>query len=158
MKKIILTLLCCVALVQSNFANNIDLLINKASKMKHVEKVEINSTLLSMTKLTGITKEIPALSSLSKVEIYNLEHCLEKDKFRFTKDISKRKKDKSYDVLMEIIEKTDNVVVLTKRQKDIIKELVILVHGSSVPAIIKLSGDITSSDIASLISKYSKMR
>lgn len=158
MKKIIFCLLCCVALVQSNFANNIGLLINKASKMKRVEKVEINSTLLSMTKLTGITKEIPAINSLSKVEVYNLEHCLEKDKFRLTKDISKLKKEKSYDVLMEIKEKTDNVLVLTKMQKDIIKELIIVVYGSSAPAIIKLSGDITSSDIANLISKYSKMR
>lgn len=126
--------------------------------MKHVEKVEINSLLLSMSKLTGITKEIPALNSLSKVEIYNLEQCLEKDKLRLSKDITKLKSYKHYNVLMEVKEKTDNVVVLTKMQKDIIKELVIVVHGSSVPAIIKLSGDIHLSDIASLVSKYSKIQ
>lgn len=155
MKKYILCLLAILAMSMSDcYSQNVDQLLKKVSKAEDVEKVSINSFMMSLGKMFGGVGDMPLAKGIESMDIFTLSANDTNLKNDFVKLFNKPKDEKGYETLIFVKDKKDGIRILVKKEKDIIKDMIFLCMDEDEPTIIKFSGKIKEKDIDELMKKY----
>ena len=156
MKKIILTILCATLFSQVSMAQDLDSLLKKVAKAENVESLKLDGFTLWLGKMFGAASELPnSLKNIDKIEIHDLATCSEKLRFEVTEEIKKLNASGNYETLSQIKNKGGLVKVLLKKEKENIKEFLVLISKDNTPKIIRIHGTIHEDDLADLMSQYS---
>jgi hypothetical protein len=157
MKKLLILLALVAISIQQTKAQSLDHLIKKASKINDVEQIKIGGFLLSVGRMFASNSDMPSISkNIKKIEILNFSNCSNNDRNEISSVIKKMNSDDNQDVLIQIKDKGDYVKIISKKNKNEISELAILVANQNDPTIIRLIGKITQKDIDQLINEYNK--
>lgn len=156
MKKIILTILCATLFSQVSMAQDLDSLLKKVAKAENVESLKLDGFTLWLGKMFGAASELPnSLQNINKIEIHDLSTCSEQLRLEITDEIKKLNSNSSYETLSQIKNKGEHVKVLLKKEKEHIKEFLVLISKDNAPKVIRIHGNIHQDDLAELMSKYS---
>lgn len=131
-------------------SKTLDDILSEFSKAPHAEKVNFRKFLFSSLKIAnwdgkGINKKVSSMS------ILDLESCSTDIKFQFAQQIENMEMD-GYELLMKMKDDHDNVLIISKSEKEKVKEMIIITVND--PAIIKLKGDFTPDDLADVAHTY----
>lgn len=156
MKKLFIALFCTILFSQAGMAQDLDSLLKKVAKAENVESLNIDGFTLALGKMLGATSELPnSLKNIDKIEIHDLATCSEKLRFEVTEEIKKLNASGNYETLSQIKNKGELVKVLLKKEKENIKEFLVLISKDNTPKIIRIHGTIHEDDLADLMGKYS---
>ena len=156
MKKYLFCIIITLALSQSGFGQDLNQLLKKVSETENIEKVKIGRFLMTIGKAFGDVNDMPVAKGIHSMEVYTLSDCSHEFKKDFSKQFNSIKDGNGYETLIYAKDKKDAVRIMIKKQKNIIREMVILCMDESEPTIVKFSGKIQENDIAELIKKYDK--
>lgn len=129
-----------------------DQMFDKFSNNNNISTVFISKALLSMAGNMNVgNANIKALSSkLERMEIYSSEGKSASTLMKT--EISKLAKDKTYEVLMSIKDKGDNITFYAKKDKnDKFRDLIMFTEDSDESTIIRFVGTFTMEDIKSVM-------
>lgn len=119
----------------------------------HVPKVMI--TLAKAIKTGDADDYTKYLKNIDSIKVLDMEDCSKAVKQQFFKDVA-RLKTVGYEELMTAKEAKEQTVILTKRNKAGIKELVIVDSGDDNAALIQILGNIKNSEIQKIIAEEKK--
>lgn len=156
MKKATLCLVLALSLSLSSYSQRVDRLLKKVSQTESTEKVKIDGFMLSLGKMFGGTSDIPAAKGVKSLEVYTISNNDSDLKKDFTELFNNAKDGGDYETLIFAKDKGEGVRILIKKEKDIIKDMVLLCMDESEPTIIKISGKIKEKDLTELVNKYNK--
>ncbi|HMM03094.1 MULTISPECIES: DUF4252 domain-containing protein [unclassified Dysgonomonas] len=156
MKKYLFCLVLLFGFILAAPAQNIDQLLKKVSKTENIEKVKIGKFMMSLGKAFGGVGDMPVARGIHSMEIYDLSSCDNGLKKDLAKQFNKLKDGGGYETLIYAKDKRDGVRIMVKKDKDTIKEMIILCMDEQDPTIIRFSGKIKDNDIAELVNKYDK--
>lgn len=156
MKKYLFCLVLLFGFILAAPAQNIDQLLKKVSKTENIEKVKIGKFMMSLGKAFGGVGDMPVARGIHSMEIYDLSSCDNVLKKDLAKQFNKLKDGGGYETLIYAKDKSDGVRIMVKKDKDTIKEMIILCMDEQDPTIIRFSGKIKDNDIAELVNKYDK--
>ena len=154
MKKYSLCLILGLSLSLSSYSQNVDQLLKKVSQTESIEKVKISGFMMSLGKAFGGLGDIPMANGIKSLEVYTLSNCASNLKKDFTELFNNAKDGSDYETLIFAKDKGDGVRIMVKKEKDIIKEMVLLCMDENEPVIIKFSGKIKEKDLTELVNKY----
>ncbi len=136
-------------------AQNTTQMFDKFSDNEEITTVFISKALLQMAPELkadmGGANISNLIGKLSQIEIYTTEKKSVAQMMKSESD--KLIKNKSYESLMTVKDKKDNVVFLIQRNKDRIDELLMVVSGLDECTIIRITGDFTMEDIRKVMSE-----
>lgn len=156
MKKYIFCLVLVLSLSQLSYSQSLGNLMNSVSNAENVEKVKIGRFMMSLGKAFGGVGDMPVARGIHSMEVYDLSGCNAAFKQSLLEQMNALKDGDGYETLMTVNDKKDNVRIMMKKDKNVIKDMVILCLSDNDPAIVKFSGKIKEGDIAELIEKYDK--
>ncbi|NDV93732.1 DUF4252 domain-containing protein [Dysgonomonas sp. 521] len=156
MKKYIFCLVLVLSLSQLSYSQSLGNLMNSVSKAENVDKVKIGRFMMSLGKTFGGVGNMPVARGIHSLEVYDLSGCDAAFKQNLQEQMYTLKDGDGYETLMTVNDKENNVRIMMKKDKNIIKDMIILCLGDDDPAIVKFSGKIKEGDIAELIKKYDK--
>ncbi|WP_029904268.1 DUF4252 domain-containing protein [Prevotella sp. 10(H)] len=156
MKKYLLCLVLFLALSQITQAQNVDKLLKTVSQTENIEKVKIGRFMMSLGKAFGGVGNKPVARGIHSMEVYDLSECDGNLKNNLASQFNNVKDGAGYETLIYAKEKGDGVRIMVKKDKDVIKEMIILCMDKDDPALIRFSGKIKEKDIAELVEKYNK--
>lgn len=111
---------------------------------------------MSVGKMFGGVNNMPLARGVKTLEVYDLSDCNANQKQDISIQFNQIKDSDGYETLMYAREDGDEVRIMIKKDKDLIREMVFLCMDKADPAIIRFSGKIKESDIAELVNKYNK--
>lgn len=152
-KYIIITLLLTIGSISIQAQNSTDI-FNKFSDNEDITTVFISKALLQLASEMngdmGGANISNLISKLTQIEIYTTEK--ESVAQMMKKESDKFINNKTYESLMKIRDKGDNVDFLIQRNKDRIDELLMVVSDGEECTIIRIAGDFTMEDIQKVMS------
>lgn len=154
MKKFLFCLVLVSFVSLSGYGQNVDDLLKKASSAKNVEKVKVDGFMMSLGKMLGGISDMPLVKGVKSVEVFELSDGDAKLKSDFFSLFNNTKNEKGYETLIFVKDKEDGIRILMKKEKDLIKDLVLLCKDEKEPVIIRLTGKIKEKDIDELVNKY----
>ena len=95
------------------------------------------------------------LKHIDSIKVLDMEDCSKAVKQQFFKDVA-RLKTVGYEELMTAKEAKEQTVIMVKRSKTWIKELVIVDSGDDNAALIQIMGNIKDSEIQKIIAEEKK--
>ncbi|WP_165020751.1 MULTISPECIES: DUF4252 domain-containing protein [unclassified Dysgonomonas] len=155
MKKYLFCLILTFVIGQAAYAQGVEQLMAKFSKVDNVENVKIGGFLMSCAKIMGGGNDAPIAKGIQSMAVYDLGSCSASIKNDYAQQISKLKDGGGYETLIQVKDGNEGVRIMIKKEKDLIREIVILCQDND-PAIVHLKGKIKESDIAELVNKYNK--
>jgi hypothetical protein len=156
MKKYLFCLVFLFGFILVAPAQNIDQLLKKVAKTENIEKIKIGKFMMSLGKAFGGIGNMPVARGIHSMEIYDLSSCDNGSKKDLAEQFNKLKDGGGYETLIYAKDKSDGVRIMVKKDKDTIKEMIILCMNEHDPTIIRFSGKIKDNDIAELVNKYDK--
>ncbi|MDU1890462.1 MAG: DUF4252 domain-containing protein [Dysgonomonas sp.] len=146
-RKVLLTIM---ALILSFTAVQAQDIFEKLSNHDDITTVYISKSLLSMMPSKGADMmggvNIKNLASkLEQLEVYNSENKGASDMMR--NEIKALVKTKTYETLMAVKDKGDNVTFYAHKENDKFKDLVMFVNEPNACTIIRITGNFTAEDI-----------
>lgn len=152
-KYIIITLLLTIGSISIQAQNSTDI-FNKFSDNEDITTVFISKALLQLAPEMkgdmGGANISNLIGKLTQIEIYTTEK--ESVAQMMKKESDKFINNKTYESLMKIRDKGDNVDFLIQRNKDRIDELLMVVSDGEECTIIRIVGDFTMEDIQKVMS------
>ncbi|GHT49225.1 hypothetical protein FACS189440_14560 [Bacteroidia bacterium] len=144
---------------QNDFIQND--LFNKFADHPDITQVTITKALLNM--VPGMTSSVDMngvdlsdiMNKLEQIDIFTSKENAAKQLMR-TNAIDHFKRNKSYEVLMKIKDKENNVVFYGLKDGDFIKSLVMFVDGDDECVLIRLLGKFTTQDIQKITESTKK--
>lgn len=149
MRKFIL-LVSLFAMQAQMFAGNIDSIFNEFKDSRKAEYVSVSPFLMAIGRMFMSDEEDDIAKRIRSIKVLDLEDCSSSVKERFNKKVSGLDKN-DYETLMSVKEDDENVQILVKEKKNIIKEMVIVCGGKDDCALILIKGDIRPEDINKLV-------
>lgn len=150
--------LFCLAFISfvslSGYGQSVDNLLKKASSAKNVEKVKVDGFMMFLGKILGGISDVPVVKGVKSVEVFELSDSDAKLKEDFFSLFNSAKNEKGYETFIFVKDKEDGIRILMKKEKDIIKDLILLCKDEKEPVIIRLTGKISEKDIDQLVNKY----
>lgn len=119
----------------------------------HVPKVMI--TLAKAIKTGDADDYTKYLKHIDSIKVLDMEDCSKAVKQQFFKDVA-RLKTVGYEELMTAKEADEQTVIMVKRSKTRIKELVIVDSGDDDATLIQILGNIKNSEIQKIIAEEKK--
>lgn len=119
----------------------------------HVPKVMI--TLAKAIKTGDADDYTKYLKHIDSIKVLDMEDCSKAVKQQFFKDVA-RLKTVGYEELMTAKEADEQTVIMVKRSKTRIKELVIVDSGDDDASLIQILGNIKNSEIQKIIAEEKK--
>lgn len=166
MKKTIVILFCIIALSVQAFGQDVNATLSRLSKHENVEKISIGSFGMFFIKLLGGAtggKEVPqGMKGIKSFELLALsDECPSSEKANIWKQLKELKDDAIYATLMYVKDGEDQVRFLVKKEKDTIKELlmIILSHEEAKKdevVVVRLKGKFKENELADWIAKSNK--
>jgi hypothetical protein len=136
-------------------------LFDKFANHKDITQITLTKALLNM--VPGMTSSVEMngvdlndiMTKLEQIDIFTSEKNSTKQMMR--KEITAHfKKNKSYEVLMKIKDKANDVVFYGQKDGDFIKSLVMFVNGDDKCVLIRLLGKFTTEDIQKITESAQK--
>lgn len=148
MRKSILILL--LAIQSQLFAGNIKSIFWEFRDVNNAEYVSVSPFLMMLGRMFSSDEDMGIASKIRSVKVLDLENCSSKIKEKFCKRIANLN-DKGFETLVSVKDESDDVRIMVKEHKDIIKELVIVCGGVEDCALIYIKGNIRPEDINKLV-------
>jgi hypothetical protein len=114
---------------------------------------------MSCLKICGGMKDIPELKGIESFEIITLsDECSKSQKKEIREKLKNMKDNKVYSTLLQIKKEDDNVRIMVKIEKDVVKEVLLLVISDKDENLVLMSlkGKMKKSDLSGLVAKYDK--
>lgn len=157
MNKYIFTLLILLT-CQLAYGQSIDNLFDEFGKEPNAECVRISPFMMSIGRLFASNGEDgKVMRKIKSLKVLDLEECPNEVKERFGKQAGKATIE-NYEELMRINDQGDKVRVLTKMQKETIRELLLVCTGNGNCTLIQINGKFTKDDIDKLVNEETGKR
>jgi len=154
MKKYLFCLVLSLSLTVSASAQNVDGFLKRVSKAENVEKVKISGFMMFLGKKFASVNDMPLAKGVKSMEVYSLSECSDNLKRDF-KDIFHNLKDgKGYETLIYVRDGNEGVRIMVNKNKDTVRDIVMLCMDEHDPVVLKFSGKIKEKEIAALVDKY----
>lgn len=137
---------------------SVDHLMRKYKHSPKAEYVHVPKLMMSLAKAikTGDADDYTKyLKHIDSIKVLDMEDCSNAVKQQFFKDVTQLKT-AGYEELMTVKEADEQTVILVKRNKTGIKELVIVDSGDDDAALIQIMGHIKDSEIQKIIAEEKK--
>jgi ribosomal protein S3AE len=164
MKKIFVYLVLVFGLSFQSYSQNVDAIINQFAKNENVYKIRIGTFGMFFVKNIGaiFIKEkdvLPILKSIKSLGIFILDdESDEKTKNEIKQKLSKLKDDHEYTTFLQVKDGDDNVRMMVRKDKNIIRELLLIVDDAEDTVVIRVKGKLKESDLAEIIVKYNERK
>jgi len=157
MKKIFLLAVLVVMTIAGKAQNSAEDLFNAYKDRPKVEYVHVPKMMMGIAKhMNTEDKNVNTLTkSIDSVKVLDLGDCDESVKKELLEDINKLNL-KGYEEMVKVNDDGEKVLILTKNQKDRIREILILNASLTDAAIVLLKGSILQSDLEQMVSDYTK--
>ena len=155
MKKVMMMAVLAFMAMSVQAQMSVDGLMKKYKNSPKAEYVHVPKAMITLAKAikTGDADDYTKyLKHIDSIKVLDMEDCSNAVKQQFLKDANQLKT-AGYEVLMTAKEQT---VILTKRNKTGIKELVIVDSGDDDAALIQIMGNIKDSEIQKIVAKKKK--
>lgn len=137
---------------------SVDRLMRKYKHSPKAEYVHVPKLMMSLAK-TIMTADADDYSKYIKhingIKVLDMEDCSKAVKQQFFKDVA-RLKTVGYEELMTAKEADEQTVIMVKRSRTGIKELVIIDSGDDDAALIQIMGNIKDSEIQKILAEEKK--
>lgn len=157
MKKIFLLAVLVVMTIAGKAQNSAEDLFNAYKDRPKAEYVHVPKMMMGIAKhMNTEDKNVNTLTkSIDSVKVLDLGDCDESVKKELLEDINKLNL-KGYEEMVKVNDDGEKVLILTKTQKDRIREILILNASLTDAAIVLLKGSILQSDLEQMVSDYTK--
>ena len=159
MKKIALSFIFIFALSIQLFSQNTSQILSALSKDENVEKISVGSLGMFFVKLAINFDGIQSLKGITSFELLTLnDECSAKQKQKIKSQLKNMKDDHLYSTLLQVKDNDNNVRIMMKKEKDVIKEVLmfILSDKDDGVVVITVKGKIKESDLADMITEINK--
>lgn len=137
---------------------SVDRLMRKYKHSPKAEYVHVPKLMMSLAKtiMTADSDDYTKyIKHINSIKVLDMEDCSNAVKQQFFKDVA-RLKTTGYEELMTAKEADEQTVIMVKRSKTRIKELVIVDSGDDNAALIQIMGNIKDSEIQKIIAEEKK--
>ncbi len=137
---------------------SVDRLMRKYKHSPKAEYVHVPKMMMTLAKAikTGDADDYTKyLKHIDSIKVLDMEDCSNAVKQQFFKDVT-RLKTVGYEELMTAKEADEQTVIMVKRSKTRIKELVIVDSGDDNAALIQILGNIKNSEIQKILAEEKK--
>lgn len=150
MKKYVL-LLPILLLLLTSCNRNVSTLFHELKKYPHTEYVSLSFPFINLIKLAASDKESSQIiKKVKSIKVLNMEKCNEESKKIFRKKTNALTQN-GYETLLKVNDEGENVSVLSKIQKEKIKEILIIVTDENECSLIQIRANLQMEDINKLI-------
>lgn len=137
---------------------SVDRLMRKYKHSPKAEYVHVPKMMMSLAKtiMTADSDDYTKyIKHINSIKVLDMEDCSNAVKQQFFKDVA-RLKTTGYEELMTAKEADEQTVIMVKRSKTRIKELVIVDSGDDNAALIQIMGNIKDSEIQKILAEEKK--
>ena len=151
MKKTIIILALLLGISQSGIGQTVNDLFGKYKHEKQAEYVNLSPFLFAFLKLVTLEddEDRAIAKHIRSVCVLDMEKCSSSTKERFVKDV-KQCHLKGYEELLRATDDGQQVRVLLRQKKDVVRDLVLFITGDDC-TMIHIEGKIRKSDLNGLI-------
>ncbi len=158
MKKVMMMAVLAFMTMTVQAQMSVDRLMRKYKHSPKAEYVHVPKMMMSLAKAikTGDADDYTKyLKHIDSIKVLDMEDCSKAVKQQFFKDVA-RLKTAGYEELMTVKEADEQTVIMVKRSKTGIKELVIIDSDDDDAALIQILGNIKNSEIQKIIAEEKK--
>ena len=137
---------------------SVDRLMRKYKHSPKAEYVHVPKLMMSLAKTIKTADDddyTKYIKHINSIKVLDMEDCSNAVKQQFFKDVA-RLKTTGYEELMTAKEADEQTVIMVKRSKTRIKELVIVDSGDDNAALIQIMGNIKDSEIQKILAEEKK--
>lgn len=156
MKKYLIAIALMI-IYQTTFAQSTKDIFEEFGKEWNAESVTISPFLMSLGRLFMDSDTPEITKSIRSMKVLDLEDCSDKVKERFNREINNLQSE-GYETMIQTIDNGEKVRILTRLEKDVIRELLIVCTGNDDCALIQLNGKIKKENIAQLVNEETRKR
>ena len=160
MKKIFVSLLLIGSFGFQLHSANTENVIRQFSESKDVYRIRIGRVGVFLLKIFNSDAESRSYAKgLKSLEISTLkDNCTKEKKDKYQDNLRALQDDENYATLLTVKDGNDNVRIMMKKEKDVIRELIIIVCDTEDIALIRMKGKIKESDLGTTIAQFDKKR
>ncbi len=158
MKKVMMVAVLAFMTMTVQAQMSVDRLMRKYKHSPKAEYVHVPKLMMSLAKtiMTADSDDYTKyIKHINSIKVLDMEDCSNAVKQQFFKDVA-RLKTTGYEELMTAKEADEQTVIMVKRSKTRIKELVIVDSGDDNAALIQIMGNIKDSEIQKIIAEEKK--
>lgn len=158
MKKVMMMAVLAFMTMTVQAQMSVDRLMRKYKHSPKAEYVHVPKMMMTLAKAikTGDADDYSKyIKHINSIKVLDMEDCSKAVKQQFFKDVA-RLKTVGYEELMTAKEADEQTVIMVKRNKTRIKELVIIDSGDDNAALIQILGNIKNSEIQKIIAEEKK--
>ncbi|PMC10234.1 DUF4252 domain-containing protein [Hoylesella timonensis] len=158
MKKVMMMAVLAFMAISVQAQMSVDGLMKKYKNSPKAEYVHVPKAMITLAKAikTGDADDYTKyLKHIDSIKVLDMEDCSNAVKQQFFKDVA-RLKTTGYEELVTAKEADEQTVIMVKRSKTGIKELVIVDSGDDDAALIQILGNIKNSEIQKIVAKKKK--
>lgn len=158
MKKVMMMAVLAFMAMSVQAQMSVDGLMKKYKNSPKAEYVHVPKAMITLAKAikTGDADDYTKyLKHIDSIKVLDMEDCSNAVKQQFFKDVA-RLKTTGYEELVTAKEADEQTVIMVKRSKTGIKELVIVDSGDDDAALIQILGNIKNSEIQKIVAKKKK--
>lgn len=158
MKKVMMMAVLAFMAMSVQAQMSVDGLMKKYKNSPKAEYVHVPKAMITLAKAikTGDADDYTKyLKHIDSIKVLDMEDCSKAVKQQFFKDVTQLKT-AGYELLMTAKEAKEQTVIMVKRSKTGIKELVIVDSGDDDAALIQIMGNIKDSEIQKIVAKKKK--
>lgn len=158
MKKVMMMAVLAFMTMTVQAQMSVDRLMRKYKHSPKAEYVHVPKVMMTQAKTikAGDADDYTKyLKHINSIKVLDMEDCSKAVKQQFFKDVA-RLKTVGYEELMTAKEADEQTVIMVKRSKTRIKELVIVDSGDDDAALIQILGNIKNSEIQKILAEEKK--
>lgn len=158
MKKVMMMAVLAFMTMTVQAQMSVDRLMRKYKHSLKAEYVHVPKLMMSLAKtiMTADSDDYTKyIKHINSIKVLDMEDCSNAVKQQFFKDVA-RLKTTGYEELMTAKEADEQTVIMVKRSKTRIKELVIVDSGDDNAALIQIMGNIKDSEIQKILAEEKK--
>lgn len=158
MKKVMMMAVLAFMTMTVQAQMSVDRLMRKYKHSPKAEYVHVPKMMMTLAKAikTGDADDYTKyLKHIDSIKVLDMEDCSNAVKQQFFKDVTQLKT-VGYEELMTVKEADEQTVILAKRNKTGIKELVIVDSDNDDAALIQILGNIKNSEIQKIVAEKKK--
>lgn len=158
MKKVMMIAVMAFMTMTVQAQMSVDRLMRKYKHSPKAEYVHVPKMMMTLAKAikTGDADDYTKyLKHIDSIKVLDMEDCSNAVKQQFFKDVTQLKT-AGYEELMTVKEADEQTVILAKRNKTGIKELVIVDSDNDDAALIQILGNIKNSEIQKIVADKKK--
>lgn len=158
MKKVMMMAVLAFMTMTVQAQMSVDRLMRKYKHSPKAEYVHVPKVMMTQAKTikAGDADDYTKyLKHINNIKVLDMEDCSKAVKQQFFKDVA-RLKTVGYEELMTAKEADEQTIIMVKRSKTRIKELVIVDSGDDDAALIQILGNIKNSEIQKIIAEEKK--